>query len=149
MPNSAQEYAQAFMSHRGALLDLLNQLPGEQATFSAWPGGMSFWQLTDHLSGSAMRMGALLAGQTPEKPQASESWNAALERIHTNTQATYAALAAMTPEQLLSSVPAFGGNLMQVSRLVELLIGHEIHHKGQVWLMARMIGLEPPRYIKL
>ncbi|MDP4084485.1 MAG: DinB family protein [Bacillota bacterium] len=29
------------------------------------------------------------------------------------------------------------------------LIGHEAHHKGQLVLYARMLGVEPPFYIDL
>ncbi len=38
---------------------------------------------------------------------------------------------------------------MPVGVLLEMLNTHEAHHKGQVWMMARMIGVQPPRYIKM
>ncbi|MFD1732035.1 DinB family protein [Deinococcus malanensis] len=29
------------------------------------------------------------------------------------------------------------------------MVSHEAHHKGQVWMMARMIGIKPPMYVKM
>jgi uncharacterized damage-inducible protein DinB len=46
-------------------------------------------------------------------------------------------------------VPAFGGREMPVTALLDMIITHEAHHKGQVWVMARMIGVKPPRFVKM
>jgi uncharacterized damage-inducible protein DinB len=33
-------------------------------------------------------------------------------------------------------------------RVCDLIDHHEVHHKGQIWMAARMIGLEVPNWVK-
>ena len=54
----------------------------------------------------------------------------------------------LTDEHLSSIVEAFGGRKMPASALADFMIAHEAHHKGQVWVMARMTGVQPPMFVK-
>jgi uncharacterized damage-inducible protein DinB len=148
MTQTGSEYARSFLMHRNALLSLLERIPADKADFKAWEGGMSFKHLSDHLSGSAARMAAMLRGQTPEKLEPSADWAGALERMRASTSAAAAMLETLNADALNRVVPAFGTQ-MPVRGMVDFLIQHEAHHKGQVWMMARMIGLEPPMFVKL
>ncbi len=149
MPNTGTEYARAFAMHRKPLIELLEKLPEDKASFSAWDGGMTFQRLSDHLSGSMERLGMMMSGQTPTKPEPSADWHAALERLRASTEATRAHFEALTPEQLASTVTGFGGREMPVHALVDGAIQHLAHHKGQIWTMARMNGLEPPMFMAM
>lgn len=154
MPIPASEiYARTFLSHRSALLDLYHQLPDEQANFSAWDGGMSFIGLADHLAGSSERFIGLISGEAPAGPPTPGTGSATLqnatERLSATAEQAAAAMRALTPEDLARRVPAFGGREMPVSALLDALIAHEAHHKGQVWLMARMVGVKPPMFVKM
>lgn len=149
MPNTGLEYARTFASHRTPLIELLERLPADQADFTAWDGGLSFKRLTDHLSSSMERMGAMVAGQTPTKPEPSTDWPAALERLRSVSETTRAHFEAMTPEMLSTTVTGFGGREMPIHALVDGVIQHTAHHKGQLWMMARMVGLEPPMFMKM
>jgi len=149
MSYSGQEYARSFMMHRAALLHLLDQIPSEQAGFRAWEDGMSFHALADHLAGSSERLGALVGGAAPGPVQASPDFDSARERLRTGAARTQDLLSSLTPEQLARPIQAFGGREMPVSALADFVIQHEAHHKGQVWLMARMIGVQPPMFVRL
>ncbi len=144
-----KSYARSFAMHRAALIELLEKIPAEQADFKAWDGGMSFTRLADHLSGSSIRMGKMLHGEKPEPIEPSPDFAAAIERLKTNLADTQAMLQGMTPEGLQKIVPAFGGREMPIANMVDFLIQHEAHHKGQVWMMARMVGIEPQMFIKM
>lgn len=148
--SQSSHYAQQFQAHRSALTDLYAQLPEDQANFSAWDGGMSFIGLADHLSGSAGRLVGMTRQQAPGEPLApSASLAEARERL-IQTQAEVAgAIAALSDEDLKRRMVGIGGQEMAVSDLLEMLITHEAHHKGQVWLMARMVGVKPGRYVKM
>ncbi|WP_310582173.1 DinB family protein [Deinococcus sp.] len=39
--------------------------------------------------------------------------------------------------------------MMSLAQFAELLIMHEDHHKGQVWLMARQVGVKPPFFMQM
>ncbi|MFC4639101.1 DinB family protein [Deinococcus hohokamensis] len=150
MPISPSEiYARNFLMHRGALMDLYAQLPADQGHFSAWDGGMSFVGQADHLAGSSERFLAMIAGQTPAAVQGSASLEEARGRLETTAQTAAAAMRALSAEDLGRRVTAFGGREMPVSALLDALIGHEAHHKGQVWVMARMIGIKPPMFVRM
>ena len=145
-PGSA--YARSFLMHRNALMSVLERIPADQAGFKAWEDGMSFMRLTDHLSGSIMRMNAMLQGQTPAKIEPSADWAAALERMKLSTADAAALLEGLDEETLNRVIPIFGTQ-MPIAGMVDFLIAHETHHKGQIWMMARMIGLEPPMFVKI
>jgi uncharacterized damage-inducible protein DinB len=149
MPYTGTEYARAFAMHRKPLIELLEKLPEDKASFSAWDGGMTFHRLSDHLSASMERLGLMMSGQTPTKPEPSADWHAALERLHASTEASRAQFAALTPEQLAATVTGFGGREMPVYVLVDGAIQHLAHHKGQIWMMARMNDLEPPVFMAM
>ena len=146
---NGERYAHTFMMHRGALLDLLEMIPADKGDFAAWDGGMSFHKLADHLSASTNRIPAMIAGEMPAKAEPSADFATAKENMKTSTENARALLASLSDEQSSSIVEAFGGRKMPVSVLIEFLIAHEVHHKGQVWMMARMIGVQPAMFVKM
>ncbi len=145
---NGERYAQTFMMHRGALIDLLEVIPNDKGGFAAWDGGRSFIDLCDHLSSSGNNMVAMMGGPAAEKHESSPDLSAAKERLSADTQHVRNALATLTDEHLSSIVEAFGGRKMPASALADFMIAHEAHHKGQVWVIARMIGVQPPMFVK-
>lgn len=151
-PNPAEPYARSFRMHRGALLDLYAELPQEHGSFAAWEGGLSFIGQADHLAASSLMLLGMVAGEAPQRPApgpGSANLAEARERLRQTTEQVAGALAALSEEDLARRVPAFGGRELPVAALLDLLLGHEAHHKGQVWVMARMVGVKPPMYVKL
>jgi uncharacterized damage-inducible protein DinB len=142
-------YAGSFTMHRAALIELLEKIPAEKGDFAAWEGGMSFAKIADHLSGSSHRMQHMVRGETPEKLEPSPDLASAVQRLKATHADVVAALGAMPPEMLGQKVTAFGGREMPVAALLDFMVQHEAHHKGQVWMMARMIGLEPGMFVKM
>ena len=147
MPYSANEYVRSWMMHRGAILDLLEQLPDDKGDFAAWEGGMTFTKMIDHLAGATFNLTGMMSGRERVKLEPSTSLSAAATRLKEATQTVQTQLAGMNSEQLATIVSAFGTQ-MPAYTLLDFLISHDAHHKGQLWLMARMVGLEPPRFVK-
>ena len=147
-----QNYLASYRMHRAALQDLYAALPEGQGEFSAWEGGMNFIGLADHLSGSAARTLALAQGQAPAAPGSvspSSDLNEARGRLASSTEQMTAFIAPLSDDDLSRTVTAFGGRQMPISTLLDFNINHEAHHKGQAWMMARMLGITPPMFIKL
>ena len=149
MPRTGPEYAQSFLSHRSALLDLLEHLPEDQGNFAAWEGAMTFKGLLDHLNSSSRRMRSMMAGQKPEPAQPSASFAEAKAVMQHDAPEIGGFLSSLTEDDLSRTVAAFGGMQMPISALVAGMLEHEIHHKGQIWMMARMIGVQPPMFARL
>jgi uncharacterized damage-inducible protein DinB len=136
--------------HRAALNDLYALLPDEQAGFAAWDGGMSFTGLADHLAGSSDRMLAMLQGQAPTpRADGSADLPGARTRLLESTETALAAIRSLSDDDMSRRVPAFGGREMPISALLDMIVSHEAHHKGQVWMMARMVGVQPPMFVKM
>ena len=149
MPYSSQEYAQAFLVHRAPLLELLAQIPDDKGTFAAWDGGKNFIELADHLKNTRTSIAAYIAGEKPVRGEPSSDLSSArdaLEIAGTNLAQT---ISKLSDEQLGIVVDAFGGMKMPVYKLIDFAREHEAHHKGQLWTMARMVGVQPPMFIKL
>jgi uncharacterized damage-inducible protein DinB len=142
-------FARSFTMHRAALIELLEKIPAEQADFKAWEGGMSFARIADHLSGSSIRMGKMMQGVKPDAIEPSADFSSAIDRLKATLTDTQAMLGGMSDEAFQVVAPAFGGREMHMAAMVDFMIQHEAHHKGQVWMMARMIGVEPAMFIKM
>ena len=145
MPNTGAEYAARFLMHRGNLIDLLESIAADKASFTPWEGAMDFGKLADHMSSSGGFFTVLIQGGERVRPEPSASYEAALERLKTSTHNTVEMLKGLTPEQLSASVTAMGGRTFLVGSLIDYMIEHEAHHKGQVFTMVRMIGQETPK----
>ncbi|WP_309569775.1 DinB family protein [Deinococcus sp.] len=148
--SQSTRYARAFQSHRTALLDLYAQLPEEQAGFAAWDEGMSFTRLADHLSISINRVSAMLEGRQPDAPgEPSAALADARARLQATQDAFVTTVSVLSDDDLQRRIPAFGGREMPVWMLLDFITQHEAHHKGQVWMMARMVGITPPMFVKM
>ncbi len=145
----SEQSAHLFQLHRKALQDLYAQLPDEQGSFSAWEGGLTFIGLADHLAASSGRLPATVRGETPDPDAAaSTTLSEARSRLQTSTEQTCAVISGLDDEALAREVTAFGEMQLSVGALLDIVLAHEAHHKGQVWTMARLVGVHPPRYLK-
>ena len=146
----AQSYASTYRMHRAALQDLYAALPDDQGHFKAWDGGMSFIGLADHLSASASRVPALLRGEKPAPMgEGSADLGEARARLAASGEQVIQTVQGLSDEDISRRITAFGGREMTVSALIDQIISHEAHHKGQAWMMARMVGVTPPFFVKL
>jgi uncharacterized damage-inducible protein DinB len=80
-------------------------------------------------------------------PELAEGWddvNAFLQRLHAESKAIFSAL----PDDALSgSCVTPGGARLAVWKWLRAMIEHEVHHRGQIYLMLGLIGVPtPPLY---
>ena len=150
MITQAQRAAQSFTAHRNALTALLTEIPEESVAYTPWEGAMNFISLSDHLDVSAKGILAAIAGQSPSREVVpSQSLQEARTRLQDSGQQVAQALNGLSDYDLAREIPAFGGRMMPLAQFAELLIMHEAHHKGQVWLMARQVGVKPPFFMQM
>jgi len=139
-----------FRMHRSALEALYLQLSADQGGFRAWEGGLSLIGLADHLAATSGRVPAMLRGEVPAPDApASTTLAEAQARLTASTEQMLTLLDHLNDQTLSREVTVFGGARMTVDGLMDIVLAHEAHHKGQVWVMARLLGLQPPRYLHL
>ncbi|AWN22814.1 DinB family protein [Deinococcus irradiatisoli] len=149
MPYAAEEYAQMFSRHRAALLDLLAQVPDLAGEIAPWEGGRSIKDLVDHLYSTGEGVVSMLSGGTWEAQPASATLAEAVARLHTNTAVVTEKISGLDEHALQQELTVFGGARWPAYRLIDFHREHEVHHKGQLWLMARQAGIEPPFFTQM
>lgn len=143
-----EAFTRNLMMHRSALLDLLDKIPEDKEDVLAFEDGMTIAKTAYHILASAERSVAMIMSEAAVKPEPSSSFADTKARLKVNTEKLQEVLPKLSQEQLASTVEAFGGMKMPISSLLEIVRDHEIHHKGQLWTIARMAGLEPGMFMK-
>jgi len=84
----------------------------------------------------------------PDAP-ASTTLAEAQARLTASTEQVLTLLERLKDEELSREITVFGDARMTVDALMDIVLAHEAHHKGQIWVMARLLKLQPPRYLHL
>jgi uncharacterized damage-inducible protein DinB len=145
MPYPAKEYADAFIKHRLPLLTLLEKIPVEQATFTIREGALSILEMVNHLYLTDVYLLSVLNGEKFVPPSPAADLSSILATFKLSTPKVQAFLENLSVEQLNQEIKAFG-QIWKAYRLIEFGREHEAHHKGQLWFMARALGIEPPMF---
>jgi uncharacterized damage-inducible protein DinB len=142
----ATDLARSFRTVRRNTLQIADEIPEEQYGFVAAPGGRTVAQLLTHI-GVTHRMQQMVhseraASLTTVNFTAIISDYAA-EENKTRTQfATW--LETLTDDTLAERVDMFPGAEPSSKTRFEMLLGvkeHEMHHRGQLMLIQRMLGI--------
>lgn len=143
------------MMQRGVLPDLLNHFQDEDVTFSPWEGAMTTGDLVWHiLSTSFTFANAAATGvfeRVSEKPQLSTIADLKTA-VDTWTAKTVDVIQSMSDEQFeqLIDMTKLFGRAVPAGSLLHSMRDHEIHHKGQLYVYARLCGRDQlPFFIKL
>ncbi|KIL49445.1 DinB family protein [Jeotgalibacillus soli] len=132
----------SWLSHRKALLELLNTVDNEYLHYKPWDNAMSLSELVLHISGAmGMFVNTVKSGvfTPPPAPKSFETVEDLRTILQAETEQTITELESLTEEQLEQLVD-FHGTKMPGIALLEGAKDHEIHHKGQLFTYARLTG---------
>jgi uncharacterized damage-inducible protein DinB len=143
----ANTFVSQWMRHRSVLFQLLELVPDEHTNFQPWEGALSLSDLAIHIGGSgfmftsAVQSGIVTRPQTAPKAQSMEE---TLRIVREYTDKTKAVMESLTDDQIEGMVDA--SQLMGFSAPGKVLLHsmreHEIHHKGQLYVYARLVGVQ-------
>jgi uncharacterized damage-inducible protein DinB len=131
-------------------LKLIRALPPTQYDFRPDAGGRSLGELAWHLAeGDAYMSYGIETGQfnmelkppNIERPRTIEGLAPAFDRVHKDAVAR---IKKLKPEDLDRSLEFFGGPMAIRDILWNAIMMHNIHHRGQLSLMCRLAGGQPP-----
>ncbi|OIJ17627.1 damage-inducible protein DinB [Anaerobacillus alkalilacustris] len=137
------EFIPGWVSHRKAVIELLNTVQDEQLHYKPWKGAMSFAELVLHITGSmnmfveTVKNGELVQ-QTEKKSFKTVGDLKAI--VIEETKQTRIELELLTDKQL-NKIIDFYGTKMTGTALLTTAKDHEIHHKGQLLTYARLMGI--------
>ena len=154
----SKELAESFRTVRRNTIQVAEDIPEDKYSFRAAPGTMSVAELLAHLATSphwaeqcmfvekkttvAMEDFFKWMGEAGAKQQALTSKAAIVDALKTNGEAFAKLLEAATEQDLGTAVTAPHGSKSRF----EMLLGikeHEMHHRAQLFLIERMIGIVP------
>ncbi|MEP7310008.1 MAG: DinB family protein [Acidobacteriota bacterium] len=156
-----KELAAAFRTVRGNTIKVASEIPEEQYDFKASPDVRSIRDTLAHVALStffpthvhtnkiddmkSINFQELMATMTAEQAR-SRSKAEIIELLQTDGEAFAAFLEGMSDAFLAETVTMMPGGQPPVKSRFEMLLGakeHEMHHRGQLMLMERMIGIVP------
>lgn len=139
---TAQQMVEQFLRHRKATERLCALMPEDQYDFKAWEGAMSFGAMATHIATSGDFYLAVCEGIKPTRPDP-----ATLPGTPAEVKAFLARKTAEQAERIgklgddLDRVVSFRDTALPLGLMLGQMREHEAHHKGQLLLMLRMVGV--------
>ena len=149
MFTDSASFVEYWKNARSRTLRILDRLRSEDLEWSYAPGKFTFGDLFRHLAGIERYMYAenvlnrlsIYPGHSPDLAAGSQLVRAYLERTHAEAVAIFSGL---TTEALTSKCVTPAGTPITVWKWLRSMVEHEAHHRGQLYLMAGMRGLQVP-----
>jgi uncharacterized damage-inducible protein DinB len=143
----AKQMMNQWLKHRLVLEELLKWIPDEHINYKPWNGAMALGDLAQHVAGSTdmfVTIAKTGKGKIGFPPIAKcDTMAEVLDIVHSLTEKTKAIYASLTDEELEIEYDSPHPNLKGPRfKLVAIANDHEIHHKGQLFTYARMVGIQ-------
>lgn len=128
---------------------LMERAPSDQFEWKTCESAMTLGALMNHIyQAEAGLVNAALTGQfsregMPETGTSTDELVASYRKSHDELVARVAALAA---EQLDEEISPFGEKLGTMTRgtVLNFILEHEVHHRGQLYVYLRMLNVDVP-----
>jgi uncharacterized damage-inducible protein DinB len=149
MADSSPDFVPYFKGIRKRTERLVPLIPPDRIEWRPSPGGMSFGDLLRHLAGTERWMWAEnVAGRPSRFPghdeQLAPGYDATcayFARLHAESLEIFEALG---PDDYQRRVETPDGATLPAWKWLRAMIEHEAHHRGQLYLMLRMIDVPTP-----
>ncbi len=147
--HDADAFATYFDGIRGRTLRVAACIPRDQLEWAPRAGAFSFGDLLRHLAAIERYMFAENAQGRPSRypghgRELADGYDAVfalLARLHAESLAVFRAL---TPADLERRCETPAGAAMTTWKWLRAMVEHEVHHRGQLYLMLGQIGVATP-----
>lgn len=134
---------------RGRTLAVARRVTPEVLEWRRAPGAFSCGDLLRHIAATERYMFAENAcgrpsrypGHSEELASGRDAVLAYLDRLHAETREL---LAGLSPQNLESKCVTPGGHPITVWKWLRAMTEHEVHHRGQIYLLLSMRGIATP-----
>jgi uncharacterized damage-inducible protein DinB len=138
-----------FENVRGRTERVIACIPPARLEWRPRPGAFSFGDLIRHLGAIERYMFAENVQGRPSRypghgSELADGWgdvNAFLRRMHEESVAIFSSL---TPDALERACTTPGGARLPVWKWLRAMVEHEVHHRGQIYVMLGMLGVSTP-----
>jgi uncharacterized damage-inducible protein DinB len=148
--NELDRFMRNWEREAASTMKLFKALPASQCEFRPDSGGRSPGELAWHLAegdaymSSGIEKGGFSMDMKPpniERPRTVEGLAPGFERVH---KEAVARLSRLTPADLDREISLLTGPMSIRDILWDFIIGHSVHHRGQLSLMCRLAGGQAP-----
>ncbi|SFS62345.1 DinB family protein [Paenibacillus sp. BC26] len=144
---AGQQVIKRWKMHRNALLELVAVLPESGGSWRPWEGGMTTVELVHHLAFTPDFFFSAIEKRDMIIPPLPATLAEARQLLEELTAEHERKLASYSEADLLKDATINAFNVTEpIVEVLHRLIGHEAHHKGQLFVYARMLGAVPPFY---
>ena len=144
--NKVTKMKNLWLTHRNVLEELLQHIHDEHLHFKPWAGAMSLSELALHVASSndafvtVVKTGGKL--EIPDIPECA-TMDDVRKTVRDFTEKTQSTYESLTEADLEAESPIPHPKLQGKREvLLTTVYEHEIHHKGQLFVYARMIGAD-------
>lgn len=127
-------------------------IPPDRIEWRPRPGAFSFGDVLRHLGALERYMFAENALVRPNRypghgPELAEGYDAVMAFLRRTHEETVEMLRSLNPEDLERRCTTPAGSELRVWKWLRAMVEHEIHHRGQIYLMLGELGIDtPPLY---
>jgi uncharacterized damage-inducible protein DinB len=149
--NELERFLETWQNENTKTVKLLAALPADAYDYRPDPDGRSLGEMAWHLAeaegfGSfSIERGGFSRDARPEgleRPKTTAELAPAFERVHNDAVAR---VEKLTPDDLERSITFFTGQPITVRNVLwDFMLFHGLHHRGQLTLMCRLAGGQPP-----
>ncbi|MFC5451246.1 DinB family protein [Paenibacillus aestuarii] len=147
-PTNTQQVMNRWKMHRNALLELVELLPEKGGSWSPWEGALTTTELIHHLAWTPDFFFSAMDEREMIIPPVPTTLSEARELLKQLTEKHEKKIASYSESDLQRNATI---ELLKITEpgvdILHRLIGHEAHHKGQLYVYARMLGVKPPFYV--
>ena len=131
---SAPAFVEYWRGFRGRTRRLVPFIPADRLEWSPREDGWTFGDLLRHLAGI-------------ERDMYAENVRLPLEILGPRVKHEEACVifGALSPEQLAGKCATPAGTPITTYKWLRAMVEHEAHHRGQIYLMLGMLGIQPPQ----
>ncbi|MFV1987467.1 MAG: DinB family protein [Gemmatimonadota bacterium] len=131
---------------------IIDCVPRDRFDWSHQAGAWTFADLVRHLAAAERWMFAENAQGRPSRypgcgPEHADGPDAVLEYLDQLHGASCEIFASLTPDDLSAKCETPGGTQITVWKWLRAMVEHEVHHRGQIYLMLGILEVDtPPLY---
>jgi uncharacterized damage-inducible protein DinB len=150
--SSVEEFLPYLESVRGRTTRVLGSIPPDHLEWTYKPGAFTFGDLVRHLGAIERWMFAEnVAGRPSRYPghgrALADGYDEVLRYLQRMHDESLAIFRALTPDDLRRKCMTPGGADIATWKWLRSMLEHEIHHRGQIYLMLGMLQVPtPPLY---
>lgn len=150
--HSVEPFLAYFENVRSRTLRVISAIPPQRLDWTYREGAFTFADLIRHLGATERYMFAENVQGLPSRypghgRELADGYDAVLQYLHRMHQESIEILGRLSPEDLQRKCATPGGVQMRVWKWLRSMVEHEVHHRGQIYLMLGMLDIPtPPLY---